>query len=69
MNSQIINRLMDAELAIADMSMHNASAFYELAIRHMVRLPTIKASPLRQICHFDAARAPIADFAHRHDWT
>jgi hypothetical protein len=40
-NSQVINRIMDAELVIADMSMHNANAFYELAVRHMVRLPTI----------------------------
>ncbi len=40
-NSQIINRIMDAELVIADMSLHNANAFYELAIRHMMRLPTI----------------------------
>jgi hypothetical protein len=40
-NSQIIQRLMDAELVIADMSLHNANAFYELAVRHMVRLPTI----------------------------
>lgn len=40
-NSQIITRLMDAELVIADMSLHNANAFYELAIRHMVRKPTI----------------------------
>ena len=40
-NSQIIQRLMDAELVIADMSLHNANAFYELAVRHMMRLPTI----------------------------
>lgn len=39
--SQIITRLMDAPLVVADMSFHNANAFYELAIRHMVRLPTI----------------------------
>jgi hypothetical protein len=40
-NSQIIQRLMDAELVIADLSLHNANAFYELAVRHMMRLPTI----------------------------
>ena len=40
-NSQVITRIMDAALVIADMSMHNANAFYELAIRHMVGLPTI----------------------------
>jgi hypothetical protein len=51
-NSQIINRLMDAELVIADMSMHNANAFYELAIRHMVRLPQSK---LRRFGKFAAS--------------
>jgi hypothetical protein len=40
-NSQVIARLMDAPLVVSDMSYHNANAFYELAIRHMVRLPTI----------------------------
>jgi hypothetical protein len=33
-SSQIINRLHDAELVIADLSFHNANAFYEMAIRH-----------------------------------
>src|ERR1700735_4412770 len=40
-SSQVINRLFDADLVIADMSLENANAFYELAIRHMKRLPTI----------------------------
>jgi hypothetical protein len=40
-NTQVIARLLEAPLVIADLSHHNANAFYELAIRHMVRLPTI----------------------------
>jgi hypothetical protein len=40
-NTQVITRLLQAPLVIADLSLHNANAFYELAIRHMVRLPTI----------------------------
>ena len=40
-SSQVITRLLDAPLVIADMSRHNANAFYELAIRHMVGLPTV----------------------------
>jgi hypothetical protein len=39
--SQIISRLIEAPLVVADMSFHNANAFYELAIRHMLGLPTI----------------------------
>ena len=54
-NSQIINRLMDAALVIADMSMHNANAFYELAIRHMVRLPTIHVTHVDWKIPFDVA--------------
>ena len=40
-SSQVITTLSEATLVIADMSTHNANAFYELAIRHAVRLPTV----------------------------
>jgi hypothetical protein len=40
-NTQVITKLLEVPLVIADLSLHNANAFYELAIRHMVRLPTI----------------------------
>jgi hypothetical protein len=40
-NSQVITRLMGAELVVADMSFHNANAFYELTIRHAAQLPAI----------------------------
>ncbi|MEM8771202.1 MAG: hypothetical protein AAGD92_06100 [Pseudomonadota bacterium] len=41
-SQQIIERLIDSELVIADLSFHNANAFYELAIRHqIISMPTI----------------------------
>jgi hypothetical protein len=40
-HTQVIRKLLEAELVIADLSRHNANAFYELAIRHVIRLPTI----------------------------
>jgi hypothetical protein len=40
-NSQVITRLISAKLVVADMSFHNANAFYELAIRHAAQLPAI----------------------------
>jgi hypothetical protein len=40
-DSQMINLLLDAELVIADMSLSNANAFYEMGIRHMVQKPII----------------------------
>jgi len=39
--SQIINRLHDVALVIADLSFHNANAFYELSVRHKVGKPII----------------------------
>lgn len=40
-SAQIISRLYEAELVIADLSFHNANAFYEMAIRHNVGKPII----------------------------
>lgn len=40
-SSQIINRLHDVALVIADLSFHNANAFYEMSIRHKVGKPII----------------------------
>jgi hypothetical protein len=42
-------------LVIADMSQHNANAFYELAIRHIVRLPTIHMIRSADKIPFDVA--------------
>jgi hypothetical protein len=40
--SQIIQRLIDEPLVIADLSEHNPNVFYELAIRHAIRKPVIQ---------------------------
>lgn len=40
-DSQMINHLLDAELVIADMSLRNVNAFYEMGIRHMAQKPII----------------------------
>src|SRR5947209_5187674 len=39
--SQIITHLLDDELVIADMSLTNPNAFYELGIRHVIQKPVI----------------------------
>jgi len=38
---QMINDLIDAELVIADLSLLNPNAFYEIGIRHMTGKPII----------------------------
>src|SRR5688572_26162800 len=40
-DSQVINRLLDSDLVVADMSLLNANAFYEMGIRHMAQKPII----------------------------
>jgi hypothetical protein len=54
-NTQVITRLLQVPLVIADLSLHNANAFYELAIRHMVRLPTIHITHKDWKLPFDVA--------------
>jgi hypothetical protein len=52
-SSQIINRLHDAELVIADLSFHNANAFYEMSIRHKVGKPIIHMIRKGELIPFD----------------
>ena len=37
--NEILNLLVDADAVVADLSFHNANAFYELAYRHIARKP------------------------------
>lgn len=39
---QVIERVMNSDLVIADLSGHNPNVFYELALRHAVQKPYIQ---------------------------
>lgn len=40
-SGQVIEHVMRSGLVIADLSFHNPNVFYELAIRHVMGLPTV----------------------------
>jgi hypothetical protein len=52
---QIITRLRDADLVIADLSTLNANAFYEIGIRHMVSKPIVHMQKKEESTPFDVS--------------
>jgi hypothetical protein len=54
-SEQIIGALFDAGLVVADMTNHNANAFYELSVRHMVEKPVVQMIVDTQRPPFDVA--------------
>jgi hypothetical protein len=54
---QIIDYLVRSRLVIADLSYHNPNVFYELAIRHAMRLPTVQIIRKQDRIPFDVGQA------------
>ena len=52
---QIINAVLSADVVVADLTGHNANAFYELALRHMVGRPTVHLITAGERIPFDVA--------------
>lgn len=50
---QIIEYLLRSRLVIADLSFHNPNVFYELALRHAVRLPVVQLVRVADRIPFD----------------
>lgn len=50
---QIIEYLLKARLVVADLSFSNANVFYELALRHAIRLPIVQIIRHRDPIPFD----------------
>jgi hypothetical protein len=64
-NSQIIQRIVEDDLVIADLTDMNANVFYELAIRHSIRRPFVQIMQKGQTIPFDVAGARTIFFDHR----
>jgi hypothetical protein len=50
---QIIEYIIKSRLVIVDLSFHNPNVFYELAIRHMMRLPIVQIARMSDRIPFD----------------
>jgi hypothetical protein len=59
---QMIEHLLDSELVIADMSEHNANAFYEMGIRHMTGNPIIHMFRKGTVIPFDVKSYRAIEF-------
>jgi len=66
---QIIEYLVHSRLVIADLSFHNPNVFYELAVRHMLRKPTVQIMRKIDRLPFDVAqnRTVIIDEEDKYD--
>lgn len=60
---QMINDLLDAELVIADLSLLNPNAFYEIGIRHVIEKPIIHMQLAIEGTPFDVAGYRLIKFA------
>jgi class 3 adenylate cyclase len=63
--TQIIRHLLYAKAAVADLTGKNPNVFYELAIRHAFRLPTVLIAEDGEDLPFDIAQMRTIFFDHR----
>jgi hypothetical protein len=54
-SSQVLEYILCSKLVIVDLSFHNPNVFYELAIRHMIGLPTVHIIRDQDLIPFDLA--------------
>lgn len=66
---QIIEYLVHSRLVIADLSFHNPNVFYELAVRHVLRKPTVQIMRKIDKLPFDVSqnRTVIIDEEDKYD--
>ena len=62
--TQIIDRLLNDELIIADLTSRNANVFYELAVRHAIKKPVVQLIGADERIPFDVSSSRTIRF----DW-
>lgn len=63
--SQIIQHLIDADLVIADLTDGNPNVYYELAVRHLFRKPTVQIIHVNQRPSFDVTPQRTISFDYQ----
>lgn len=63
--SQVIQRIIDDPLVIADLTGSNANVFYELAIRHAIRKPLVQVIQKGEKIPFDVAGMRTVPVDHK----
>jgi hypothetical protein len=62
--TQVINRILNDPMVVADLTGHNANVFYELAVRHAVRKPYVQLIQKGETIPFDVAGMRTIDVDH-----
>jgi hypothetical protein len=65
--SDLISKLILADLVVADLTFANANVYYELAVRHAIGLPFIHVIQNGQRLPFDIANLDVLPFPTRQD--
>lgn len=62
--TQVINQILNAKCAVADLTGNNANVFYELALRHTARLPVVLIAEEGSRLPFDISQMRTIWFCH-----
>lgn len=62
--SQVIDKLLNVDLVVADLTDQNANVFYELAVRHAIRKPFVQLMADGQRLPFDIQNLRTIFFTH-----
>jgi hypothetical protein len=61
---QVIEHILGARAAVADLTLRNPNVYYELAVRHTARLPTVLIAEQSEQLPFDIAQMRTIFFSH-----